>query len=39
MPKRREQVQTRAVALGRAHVASIDNVAETLAIVEAENFK
>jgi Arc/MetJ family transcription regulator len=37
--KRREQVQTRAVALGRVQVASIDNIAEALAIVEGENFK
>ena len=37
--KRRERVQTRAAALGRVRVASIDNVAETLAIVEGENFK
>jgi mRNA-degrading endonuclease RelE of RelBE toxin-antitoxin system len=32
--KRRDQAQTRAVALGRVRVASIDNIAETLAIVE-----
>jgi Ribbon-helix-helix protein, copG family len=37
--KRREPVQTQAVALGRVRVASIDNVAEALAIVEGENFK
>jgi predicted transcriptional regulator len=37
--KRHEQVQTRAVALGRVRVASIDDIAETLAIVEGENFK
>jgi hypothetical protein len=37
--KRRDQAQTRAVALGRVRVASIDNIAETLAIVEGENFK
>jgi hypothetical protein len=37
--KRREQVQTRAVALGRVQVASIDNITEALAIVEGENFK
>jgi Arc/MetJ family transcription regulator len=37
--KQRERVQTRAVALGRVRVASIDNVAEALAIVEGENFK
>lgn len=37
--KRREAVQTRAVKLGRMRVASIDNIAEALAIVEGENFK
>jgi predicted transcriptional regulator len=37
--KRREPVQTRTAALGRVRVASIDNVAEALAIVEGENFK
>jgi Arc/MetJ family transcription regulator len=37
--KEREAVQTRAVALGRVRVASIDNIAETLAIVEGETFK
>ncbi|MFY9837512.1 MAG: ribbon-helix-helix protein, CopG family [Xanthobacteraceae bacterium] len=37
--KRCERVQTRAAALGRAWVASIDNVANALAIVEGENFK
>ena len=37
--KRHERVHTRAVALGRVRVASIDNVAETLAIVDGENFK
>ena len=42
MVKRRkpgERMQTRAVALGRVRVANIDNIAETLAIVEGENFK
>jgi Arc/MetJ family transcription regulator len=34
--KRRERVQTRAVALGRMRVVSIDNIAEALA---GENFK
>ena len=37
--KPRERMQTRAVALGRVRVASIDNIAETLAIVAGENFK
>jgi Arc/MetJ family transcription regulator len=35
----REPVRTRAVALGRLRVASIDNIGEALAIVESENFK
>jgi Ribbon-helix-helix protein, copG family len=38
-PKRREPIRTRAVALGHVRVASIDNIAEALAIVEGENFK
>jgi Arc/MetJ family transcription regulator len=37
--KRREAVRTRAVTLGRMRVASIDNIAEALAVVEGENFK
>jgi Arc/MetJ family transcription regulator len=37
--ERRERVQTRAAALGRVWVASIDKVGNTLAIVEGENFK
>ena len=37
--KPRERRQTRAVALGRVRVASIDNIAETLAVVEGETFK
>ncbi len=37
--KPREHVRTRAVALGRARVASIDNIGEALAIVEGERFK
>ena len=37
--KRREVVQTRAVTLGRMRVASIDNIAEALAVVEGETFK
>ena len=35
----RERVRTRAVALGRVRIASIDNIGETLAIIESENFK
>ena len=37
MGKRR--VRTEAVALGRLRVASIDNISETLAIVEGDGFK
>jgi hypothetical protein len=35
----REPIATRAVALGRVRIASIDNIAEALAIVEGESFK
>ena len=35
----REPTHTKAVALGRLRVASIDNIGETLAIVEGESFK
>ena len=35
----REPVCTRAVALGRVRVASIDNIGEALAIAEGEGFK
>ena len=35
----REQVRTRAVALGRVRIASIDNIGEALAIVQGESFK
>ena len=35
----REPVSTRAVALGRVHISSIDNIGEALAIVEGESFK
>jgi hypothetical protein len=38
-PPLRRRVQTRAVAPGPLRVASIDNTAEGLAIVEGENFK
>lgn len=34
-----EPVSTRAVALGRVRVSSIDNIGEALAIVEGERFK
>lgn len=38
-PKRSEPFQTRAVALGKVRVGSIDNIQETLAIAEGETFK
>lgn len=37
--KRREPVQTRAVALGRVRVSSIDDIGEALAIAEGEIYK
>ena len=37
-PKPREQFRTRSVDLGRMRIASIDNIAETLAIAEGEGF-
>ena len=38
-PKTRGPFRTRSVALGRARLVNIDNVAETLAIAEGESFK
>jgi Ribbon-helix-helix protein, copG family len=38
-PKRREPVETRAVALGRVRLAGIDNIGEALAIAEGEIYK
>jgi hypothetical protein len=38
-PKQRELVRTRSVALGRLRIASIDNIAEALAIAEGETCK
>ena len=35
----REPARTKTVALGRLRVASIDNIGETIAIVEGESFK
>jgi hypothetical protein len=35
----REPARTKTVALGRLRVVSIDNIGETLAIVEGESFK
>jgi hypothetical protein len=37
--KTREPLRTRAVALGRVRIASIDNIGEALAVVEGERFK
>jgi Ribbon-helix-helix protein, copG family len=38
-PRRGETVRTRAVALGRLRIVSIDNIAEALATAEVESFK
>ncbi len=38
-PKRGQPFRTRAVALGRCRVASLDNVAEALAVAEGESFR
>jgi formate dehydrogenase maturation protein FdhE len=38
-PKQREPFETKTVALGRLHLASIDNINESLAVAEAEAFK
>ncbi len=38
-PKRSQSFRTKSVALGRVHLASIDNVGEALAVAEAESFK
>ena len=38
-PKRREEVRTRSVSLGRVLISGIDNVAEALAAAEGESFK
>jgi hypothetical protein len=38
-PKRREPFRTQSVSLGRALLPNVDNVAESLAIAEAEAFK
>jgi Arc/MetJ family transcription regulator len=37
--KRRERLQTRSVALGRLRIASLDNIAEALAVAEGEAYK
>jgi len=37
--RRREHMQTRSVALGRLRIAGLDNIAEALAIAEAEAYK
>ena len=38
-PKRHEPYQTKAVALGRVRLASIDNIGEALAIADGETIK
>jgi predicted flavoprotein YhiN len=38
-PKRREPFETQVVSLGRLRLADIDNVSESLAVVEGEAFK
>lgn len=38
-PKRREPFRTRAVALGRCRIGSLDNVTEALSIAEGDSFK
>jgi len=38
-PKMREPMRTRAVALGRLRIASIDNIGDALAVAEGESFK
>jgi hypothetical protein len=38
-PKQREPFRTQSVSLGRALLPNVDNVAESLAIAEAETFK
>jgi hypothetical protein len=37
--KRREPSQTQSVALGRLRIASLDNIAEALAVAEGEAYK
>lgn len=37
--RRRPAYRTRAVSLGRARLANLDNVAEALAVAEGENFR
>jgi hypothetical protein len=38
-PKLREPFRTNSVALGRARVAGVDNIAEALAVVEGQAFR
>jgi Ribbon-helix-helix protein, copG family len=38
-PKRTRSFRTKSVALGRVHLASIDNIGEALAFAESESFK
>jgi hypothetical protein len=37
--KRRERFTTRAVALGRVRMGSLDDISEALAVAESEHFK
>lgn len=38
-PTRREQLPTKSVSLGRMRLATLDNIAESLATAEGEGFK
>jgi hypothetical protein len=38
-PKRREPFRTRSVSLGRSRVRGVDNIGDTLAVVEGEAFR
>jgi len=38
-PRRRGRFSTRAVALGRCRIGSIDSVADALSVAESESFK
>lgn len=37
-PKRREPFRTRSISLGRARIGGVDNIGDTLAVVEGEAF-
>jgi hypothetical protein len=38
-PKQREPFRTHSVSLGRARVGGVDNIGDTLAVVEGEAFR